>query len=314
MSNVDTIPHWVGDRLDIVADASETADRSERRGPHGRSTPGRRRLPGERRVNVLFADSTVSLVDVACYADDRSWSAVESSERYALVLVRAGGFRQRTNGRTTFVDSSTVYFERPGDERQMAHPVGGDSCSVVAVGDDLLAALQGEPALPDRAIATSEGLDLYHRRLVALLRRGLLDRIEAAAGLQDLVERVLAEARSACVTGDIGRHDGRTLVADAREILTADRWSVGLLELGRRLGRSPFHLSRTFTSEAGESFTQYRRRLRVRAALERLDAGEDNLARLAADLGFADHSHLVRAMRQVHGMTPTGIRRLFGSR
>jgi AraC-like DNA-binding protein len=52
----------------------------------------------------------------------------------------------------------------------------------------------------------------------------------------------------------------------------------------------------------------YRRRLRVRAALERLSGGESDLARLAADAGFADHAHLTREMRALLGTTPSALR------
>jgi AraC-like DNA-binding protein len=50
-------------------------------------------------------------------------------------------------------------------------------------------------------------------------------------------------------------------------------------------------------------------RLRARTALERLAGGERNLARLAADTGFADQSHLCRVLTQETGRTPTALRR-----
>jgi AraC-like DNA-binding protein len=49
-------------------------------------------------------------------------------------------------------------------------------------------------------------------------------------------------------------------------------------------------------------------RLRVRFALERLAAGEPCLARLAADLGFADQGHLARVVRRELGETPSALR------
>ena len=49
-------------------------------------------------------------------------------------------------------------------------------------------------------------------------------------------------------------------------------------------------------------------RLRARAALERLAEGEQNLARLAAELGFADQSHLCRVVRSETGATPAALR------
>jgi AraC-like DNA-binding protein len=49
-------------------------------------------------------------------------------------------------------------------------------------------------------------------------------------------------------------------------------------------------------------------RLRARAALERLAGGERDLARLAADTGFADQSHLCRVLGQETGQTPAALR------
>jgi AraC-like DNA-binding protein len=49
-------------------------------------------------------------------------------------------------------------------------------------------------------------------------------------------------------------------------------------------------------------------RLRARTALEHLSDGEQDLARLAADLGFADQSHLCRVVRRETGYTPSALR------
>ena len=67
------------------------------------------------------------------------------------------------------------------------------------------------------------------------------------------------------------------------------------------------HLSRVFRAEVGVSISTYRRRLRLRAALERI--GEGGLARVAADAGFADHAHLTREMRALLGTTPSALER-----
>jgi AraC-like DNA-binding protein len=51
-------------------------------------------------------------------------------------------------------------------------------------------------------------------------------------------------------------------------------------------------------------------RLRVRDVLNRLADGERDLARLAADVGFTDHSHLCRVVRTETGLTPSALRRV----
>jgi AraC-like DNA-binding protein len=61
---------------------------------------------------------------------------------------------------------------------------------------------------------------------------------------------------------------------------------------------------------AGMSLAQYRNRVRVSRALERLAAGEESLGVLAADLGFCDQAHLTRTVRAYAGHTPAALRRL----
>jgi AraC-like DNA-binding protein len=90
--------------------------------------------------------------------------------------------------------------------------------------------------------------------------------------------------------------------------LTSDP-SHSLRELAQIACCSPFHLSRRFHSRIGMPMSAYRLRLRVHEAHARIAAGEQNLARLAAELGFADHSHMTRTLREQLGVTPTAIRR-----
>jgi AraC-like DNA-binding protein len=100
----------------------------------------------------------------------------------------------------------------------------------------------------------------------------------------------------------------RRLANSAREALIADP-GLGVTDLARIVGCSPFHLSRVFRRETETTISEYRLRLRVREALARISAGEENLARLATDLGFSDHSHLTRLLVLELGETPTAIRR-----
>jgi AraC-like DNA-binding protein len=48
--------------------------------------------------------------------------------------------------------------------------------------------------------------------------------------------------------------------------------------------------------------------VRVRVALERIGDGEDSLARLAAEFGFADQAHLSRVVRCELQRTPSELR------
>jgi transcriptional regulator GlxA family with amidase domain len=71
---------------------------------------------------------------------------------------------------------------------------------------------------------------------------------------------------------------------------------------------TPRALSRVFHAATGHTVSRHRMRLRVRSALERLAGGEHDLARLAADLGFADQSHFCRVSQRETGHAPSALR------
>jgi len=102
----------------------------------------------------------------------------------------------------------------------------------------------------------------------------------------------------------------RRVVSQAQAALAADP-RLGLVALSRVTGCSPHHLSRVFTHLTGLTVSQYRNRLRVSLALERVAEGERDLAGLAGDLGFADHAHLTRTVRAATGRTPSSLRAAF---
>ena len=240
------------------------------------------------------------------------WSAPESSDRHGLVFVRAGLFRRRSRGAEAMLDPAAGYWDRPGDEQQVAHPLqDGDVCTLVTLSDDLVAELAGDdPAVPDGPVLTTAAVDLAHRELAARARRGA-GAMELSERVTRLVATVLAQRLPERVASGRPATAGarRRLAAAAREALTAHPEPLALGDLARLVGASPWHLSRVFQAETGESLTGLRNRLRVRAALERIAGGAPDLAGLAADLGFADHAHLTRTLRAQLDRTPTQLRR-----
>ena len=87
------------------------------------------------------------------------------------------------------------------------------------------------------------------------------------------------------------------------------RRAPSLEQLARQLHVSPFHLARVFRAHTGFSLHGYRLQLRLRAALARVLDGEDDLAALACELGFASHSHLTDRFRQAFERSPSALRR-----
>jgi AraC-like DNA-binding protein len=230
----------------------------------------------------------------------------------AVVFVRRGLFVRRTAGVESLIDPTMAYFQRPGEEARFFHPAGcGDQCLSLR-GPGLAQTLAMAPEdLPSSPIVIGPGSQVAHRLLARAARLGR-DGFEVCERAANLVS-ALVDGRDRREGRDRGRPATlavhRRLVDRARQALVATP-SMGLTELSRLVGSSPHHLSRVFSAEMGQTLTSYRNQLRAALALERLDQGEPDLAALAADLGFADHAHMTRVIREHLGEPPSRLRTL----
>ena len=93
-------------------------------------------------------------------------------------------------------------------------------------------------------------------------------------------------------------------------LLLATRFAEDLTldDIARSVHCSAFHLGRIFRRQTGLSIHQYRHRLRLYAALDRIHAGADDLTGLALDLGFSSHSHFTDAFCRAFGLPPSVCR------
>lgn len=261
---------------------------------------------------TLHAGDGFEVVDVRCGCGRSGWSDAEESRGYGIVFVRSGCFHRTSDGVEAVLDPATVYFEAPGREQRIAHPYdGGDRCTALELEPGLLLSLLADaPALPLEPVFTIAAEDLQHRRLLTPS-----DPLETEERVVSLAASVLTRVAGTRV--EAGRPATsaarRRLAASAREALAREP-ALSLLELARRLAVSPHHLSRVFAAETGETVSRYRNRIRSRLALERIADGEPSLARLAAELGFADHAHLTRVVRSEAGAPPSRLRHLLRRR
>jgi len=77
-----------------------------------------------------------------------------------------------------------------------------------------------------------------------------------------------------------------------------------LEELGRTVGCSPFHLSRTFSTATGMTIPQYTRQLRLERAAELLKSGRYNVTEAALEVGYSSLSHFSQAFHEAFGCCP----------
>lgn len=262
-------------------------------------------------TRTVFDRDGIEIADVTCRHGRGRGAAEEAPPgRHGVSFVRRGCFVRSAGGGEELLDPSTVFFVNPEDEQRYDHPHdGGDDCTALLLEPNVVASIWGgDPTLPSEPFHSSPRLDLDHRLLLASARRGVdPDELGERAILlvAEVLERSdLPRARSGRPATDRER---RLLIGEAREALAADP-NLSLPALASSLATSPHHLSRLFRTATGHTISRHRMRLRARAALERLAAGERNLSRLAADLGFADQSHLCRVVRSETGSTPSSLR------
>lgn len=225
------------------------------------------------------------------------------------MLVRSGRFRRRGRDGSVDHDSTLGYLSAPGEEEHFAHPHGGDVCTSIQLSPASWQQLAGEPGrVGHPAVYVDARLELAHRRLLAA---------DSADVDYHLAEQVLTLAATALrqAADRRGAFDNPQVPADARLVQRAraaihddDPAAGGLFPLAELLGASPYRLSRAFPRQLGVSLTRYRNRVRVGRVLQQLQTGAATLANIAAELGFADQSHLSRVVREHLGHTPGALR------
>jgi AraC family transcriptional regulator len=280
-------------------------------------------------VSRLYDSRCVSIADVRCRPHCRACGDEEYCETHQIVFVRSGVFVKQQGRRAFVADPNHVLFFNRYESYRVSHPVGdGDDCTALTFPPELLrdAIEPFSPDIPERqpfkfALALSSQRNfLLQLQLRRFLLSGEGDRLAAEEAALDLLATVIADAYQArgvrprqcrAATSEAHRHH-----AEMTRLLLAVRFAEDLTldGLARSVYCSPFHLARLFRRESGLSIHQYRTRLRLRAALERIDAGATDLTRLAFDLGFSSHSHLTDVFHRAFGLSPSACRELPPSR
>lgn len=177
-------------------------------------------------------------------------------------------------------------------------------CVMVSLEPDVLAAFD-PPRLAARFAAIPDAeLGLLGHRLRMELREP--DALSEAA-----IEWLVLE-----ITAHVARRTDRQEAARpgwlSRAIeLIRGRGTDGLRvrEVAEAVGIHPVHLARVFRRYIGLSPVEYRRRVRVQAALLRIERTREPLSWVAMAAGFCDQSEMTNAFRRELGVTPGSYRR-----
>ena len=81
-----------------------------------------------------------------------------------------------------------------------------------------------------------------------------------------------------------------------------------LTDVGQALGVSPVYVTDVFRQVEGTPFYRYPSAQRLERAVRLLPGHQGDLAALALELDFANHSHFTTAFRRAFGCTPAAFR------
>jgi AraC-like DNA-binding protein len=256
-------------------------------------------IPAPEAIVTLLGEAPgARVVDHDCHKPAGSRGSYEYALDYGLVLIRRGGYWREVNGQGAFLGPTDAFFERPFVEQRLSHNhEGGDRSTSLWLSETAVCVLAGDAIVSDQPIPTTSVVDLQHRELVVALRRGI-DRFELDERLARLVGALVESGAPGRFTArrSTTRSRHHNLVQRAREAIVADPAGIEFGALADSLGHSRFHLSRIFSQAAGATLSQFRNRVRVALAFERLLGGQVSLAELSTDLGFVDQSHLTRVV------------------
>lgn len=268
-------------------------------------------------VRVLLATDELVLGEFSCPPEDPLWTSANTIgdlphvvwpfTTVEIIRRRAGRVCADSNG-VLLYDADTEY------RRRQVSPAG-DRSVFIALHPQLLERLTGRFTRKRAGQFPVDHLPLAARgwlRMKTALSAARAShdamRLEELAldALGAVVEALPQQRTPRPRTGRLVRErveDTRRLLGDA--LIE----QVAVTDIAERLDVSPYHLARQFRMLTGTSMHRYRRELRARAAVHfLLDHPRRDLSTIAAEHGFASHSHLTSTCKQVFGQTPSQLR------
>ena len=277
----------------------------------------------------LYESPIVSVRDYCCRISQSGPASEEHCDANNIVLMRHGAFSKHFGRRSVTADVNQAVFFSKGSSYRVSHPADcGDRGTVFIPSPRVLNDIVREldPSVdeqPERPFPFVTGpcdtrVFWRHRELVQRLEASESEPLEplwADVTALQLVAEVLeagfvrhGQPRKTSRTSTDADHRDR---AEAAKTYMAGQLSerITLEDVARAVYASPFHLARLFQQQTGVPLHRYLTRLRLRASLERLAGGADDLTALALELGFSSHSHFTDTFRREFGRAPSGVRR-----
>ncbi|HEX7252218.1 MAG TPA: AraC family transcriptional regulator [Thermoanaerobaculia bacterium] len=275
------------------------------------------------RMRWHFATPLLQIGEWQCVAGNGGLGEERSQPWHVIGFPLSGTYRLHRSRDSVLVDSNQIMFFNANVGYRTSHPHGfGDSGGSLVLRGDVLEELlevseSGQPLPNEEPFGRTHGRNTARAQLLVwlLLRRLPLVETLEPLDIEELALRIAGEAVRCLGTPATPLPDGARAQRQRRACIErvkdhfAERFTgkTDLESLSKVAGCSPFHLCRIFRRETGASLSVYRTKLRLGAALDRI---EEDLASLALELGFSSHSHFTESFRRLFGRTPSAVRQL----
>ena len=281
----------------------------------GEVATGRRAAPNTDRI--LFSSGLVRIGSFRCAPDHPLFNETGPTETHVMVFPRTSVWITQED-RPPFVGEPTHAALYNAGHAFVRRPISpeGDRSDWFGLAPALLCEVFAEiesAAVDADAVRFTAGQayapgELYRRQRTVFEYVRRIDNADVLA-----VEEVAIAILRALLGGtrrlaDTERPRQRQLVEQARAHLAQSSRRESLADVARALGCSVFHLCRVFRAHTGSSLHAYRRRLRVRRALERVIETDEDLLSVGLSLGFSGHSHFTATFKREFGIVPSVLR------
>jgi AraC family transcriptional regulator len=270
---------------------------------------------------VVFETGLVAIGAFRCEIGNPMFQDSGPIDRPCFVFPRTAVAIEHEGARPFIADPTvmTLYNEGERYERHAVSPEG-DRCDWFGVRPEILrdAVGAGDPAAaadPARVFRrswapASARLYLEQRRVfVAAASGSPIDPLELEERVLSLLHHVTGQVEPGAAPDDDpasrAARRRRSLVDEACRLLGQRfREPLTLADIASSLECSPFHLCRVFRGHTGVTIHRHLTELRLRAALELMELGQD-LTSVALETGYSSHSHFTASFRDVFGVTPS---------
>ncbi len=272
--------------------------------------------PGRTAPRVIARGDGWTVADVLCTSGPGDHPFEERHRCYTVAIVLAGSFQYRSPGGRELMTPGSLMLGNHGQCFECGHQHGeGDRCVSFWYQPDYFERLAADAGARGRDARFRVPRLPPSRPLSPLAARAGAGAAGSAGVPWEEVAVALAGRVVKLAAGLSSRQHGLPLNSEARvtrSVRAIDRdpgAALGLGQLAREAGLSPYHFLRTFSSLTGTTPHQYVLRARLREAALRLAAGTEMVLDVALDSGFGDVSNFNRAFRGEFGVSPRVFRR-----